>query len=242
MLSFVIYFHSSRTENLRQTLRFLFYRERTEKEVVLICNDSTEEEFKGCRLVNLGLSDYRKPLMCNLGVKDAKGDVVALLDSDRILPDGYFLRAAKELRRGQFVSCERILNLDRPYVDREINNEEFGHEEEVRSTGWELWRKNLFSGNTLFYRADYLNSGGMDESFVGYGFADNDMTRNVLSKGYQAVWRDVAELHLWHPRQAMESGKVVGVERRRKTTHRNMCKFLKKWRMKEYLRHCGCQI
>lgn len=240
MLSFVLYFHSSRIDNLRQTLRFLFSRERIRKEVVLICNDETDEEFKGCRLINMGLRDYMKPVMCNLGVREAKGEVVALLDSDRILPEGYFAAALKALGRGDFLSCRRMLNLDAPYRDSDIFSDNFDYQEEFRSEGWELWQKNLFSGNTLFHRSDYLEAGGMDESFVGYGFADNDMTRNVLAKGFRARWYESTEIHLHHAREAMESGEVVGVERRREIMHGNMCRFLRKWRMKEYFRHCRC--
>ena len=59
-------------------------------------------------------------------------------------------------------------------------------------------KKNLFSGNTIFYKQDYLDCGGMDESFVGYGFADNDMNLNVISKGYKAVWLNDLEIHLNH--------------------------------------------
>lgn len=242
MVSFVIYFHSTRVENLRQTLRFLFSRERFEKEVVLVCNDSCGERFVGCRVINLGLSDYQKPTMCNLGVREAKFDIVALLDSDRVLPDGYFAKNSRRLRRGEFMTCSRIVNLLDPRTDSQIFAEDYEFDEEFRSRTWELWRKNLFSGNTMFYKSDYLEAGGMDESFVGYGFADNDMTKNVLNRGFKGRWNDDTEVHLYHPKEAMESGRIVGVDRRRQITNQNMCKFLRKWRMKEYIRLCGCMI
>jgi len=238
MISFVVYFHSSREENLLQMLRFLFEREKMQKEVVLVCNDRYEMAEDRVRIVNMQMKEYCKPTMCNSGVLESRGEVVALLDSDRILPCGYFESVLKEIKRGEFVSCETIMNLTRPHKDEEIDGgpEDFWLEE--RSKGWEIRRKNLFSGNTVFHREDYLKSGGMDDSFVGYGFADNDMTKNVSSMGFKSVWREEREIHLYHEKKVMESGLMVGFEEYRKTSQRNLCRFLKKWKMKEYWDHC----
>lgn len=223
-------------------LRLLFLWEKHEKEVILVCNDEIKEQLAGCRVINMNLSEYRKPQMCNLGVRESKGEIIALLDSDRVLQRGYFAKTASVLRRGEFASCETILKLKRPHTDTEIIEDSLDFEEDARSKSWEIRKKNLFSGNTVFYKDDYINSGGMDESFVGYGFADNDMTKNVISKGYKAIWNTDQELHLYHPQKVMEKGKVVGFDKYKRTSQKNLCRFLKKWKMKEYWDHCGCML
>lgn len=243
MISFVIYFHSSRTENLRQMLRFLDSREKCDREVVLVCNDICREKFPGCRLFNMGLSDYKKPLMCNFGVQKSKSDVVALLDSDRIMPHGYFSKQARSIKPREFSSCVRMLRLKRPHSDYEIESNELDCFEETRSKEWDEWSKNLFSGNTVFHKKDYLDSGGMDESFQGYGFADNDMSRNVITKEYDIKWTEDTEIHLFHRAQVMELGKTVESEQFMKRSRSNLCLFLKKWGdRKEFQKKCGCLL
>ncbi len=79
----------------------------------------------------------------------------------------------------------------------------------------------------------------MDESFVGYGFADTDMTMNITSKGYQPSWSDETELHLYHAKNVSWAGGMHGGEERTRMAEENMCRFLKKWRMKGYLGMCG---
>jgi hypothetical protein len=241
MISFVFYFHSARMDNLRQTLRLLTARERSIGEILLVCNDRTNEPLPG-RVLNMGMKEYCKPVMCNAGVAEARHEVVALLDSDRILPPKYFSRGKRRLEPGTFVSCRRMLNLARPHTDDEIEEGSLEFAEEFRAEGWELWRKNLFSGNTMFFREDYVECGGMDESFVGFGFADTDMTRNVLSRGYRAVWTDADEIHLHHPKNVFEAGEESGRERRLEQARGNLCRLLRKWRDREYWANCPCMI
>lgn len=242
MISFVYYFHTSRTENLRQSLRMLFKREKVVGEVILVCNDQSDEEFEGCRLYNMNLSTYQKPKMCNLGVSLASHGVVAILDSDRVLPEGYFGSVLETMKRGQFVSCLNMWNLEDKCTDEKIDQGDFDYLPEERSEGWEIRRKNLFSGNTTFFKDDYLSAGGMDESFVGYGFADNDMTLNVIRKGFSPTWRPETELHLYHEKTVLERGRMVGFDEYKRTSQSNLCRFLKKWKMKEYWEHCGCSF
>lgn len=236
MISFVCYFHSSRINNLRQTLRLLFKREKSIGEVILVCNDRTEESFEGCKLHNMGMNEYNKPKMCNFGVSKASEKMVVLLDSDRILPCGYFDRLSLELKRGQFASCKRMFNISSECSDEQIEAGDFEFTEEERSMTWEARRKNLFSGNTAFFKKDYVETGGMDESFEGYGFADNDMTLNVISKGMTPVWSESVEYHLYHDKSVMENGGLVGFVQYRKTSQSNLNKFIKKWKLKEMMK------
>lgn len=234
MISFVYYFHSKRSENLKQSLRMLFKREGCIGEVILVCNDRTEENFENCRVYNMDLENYEKPKMCNFGVSKAKGDVVAILDSDRVLPRGYFGEVAERIRKGAMFSCERLLTLNRPYSDEELERDDLDYKLETKSRYWEIRHKNLFSGNTTFMKEDYLSSGGMDENFVGYGFADNDMTYNVMKKGIRPVWMEGDELHLHHERDAMQGRTMVDFEIYKHTSQRNLNRFLRKWKLREY--------
>jgi len=230
-ISFVYYFHSMRTDNLRQALRLLFKREKEVGEVILVCNDRTEEEFDNCLLYNMDLKNYEKPKMCNFGVNRASCEVVALLDSDRVLPPGYFTSISKRIKPGLFFSCDRLLNLDREYSDEEIERGDFSYHLEMKSRDCEIRMKNLFSGNTTFMKEDYILSGGMDDQFVGYGFADNDMTMNITSRGMKAVWSEEDEIHLYHEKQTMENNCMLNFDQFRPTIQNNLARYLRKWRM-----------
>lgn len=212
----------------------LFKREECISEVILICNDETAEKFEGCRLYNMNLRNYEKPKMCNFGVSKASGEIVALLDSDRVLPEGYFSKVGRMIEPGLMFSCERLLNLSSPRSDDEIESGDYEYSEEWKSREWEVRRKNLFSGNTTFLRRDYISAGGMDERFVGYGFADNDMTYNVMNRGVETVWIEDPELHLYHEKETMEENKILGFEEYRRTSQRNLNRFLRKWGLKNY--------
>lgn len=230
MLSFVIYFHSCRIDNLRQTLRFLEKREPKlhGSEIVLICQDVCgffESPHFRIRQTNLNLRSYHKPLMCNLGVSQATGNIIVLLDSDRVLPKNYFHDAALTLKRNQIVAPHCLYQLGRPYTDEEI---EAGPEKtpDFRSEVNESRFKNAFAGNTMMWRDEYW---GMDESFIGYGYADSDMTRDATVRGFELLYPEVEELHLWHEKQIEWRGKMLGYPAFEKVAVVNAVKYAEKW-------------
>jgi len=236
MISFVFYFSSKRLDNLHQTLRFLKNRENLDKnEVILVCNDEINSNFSipNYRIINLNLQSYNKPKMCNVGVSEASNEIVALLDSDRILPENYFKNNAKKLNSKEFISTTNLIKLIKDYSDEEIEQNKFEYFEDTKSKKGEILKKNLFSGNTLFFKQDYLDCGGMDESFVGYGFADNDMTLNVISKGYRAIWLKDLEVHLHHNIEFLYENKIINEEIEfKKVSRANLNKFIEKWNCK----------
>jgi hypothetical protein len=205
MLSFIIYYHSSRIDNLTQTLRILQKREPDlDAELVLICQDESppvETRFP-TQLIELKSPYYHKPFMCNIGVRKAKRENIVLLDSDRILPQGYFTQRAAELAPRTAVAPMNLYTLRKPYSDEELDQPriKLDWSRDFRSEEVLPMAKNLFAGNVLMKRDDYLAVGGMDESYRGYGFADNDMTQSVLRSGIKQILTNDEELHLFHPR------------------------------------------
>lgn len=226
-VSFVIYFHSQRINNLKQTIRFLKKREDLSNcEFILVCQDRCFESFDNATLINLNSDTYYKSKMCNIGVKKAKNNLIALLDSDRIFPNNYFGRICQKIKPGQFVSTWKMYKLNAEYTDDQIENNNVEKIEDFKSVKNKTLCKNLFAGNTVFYKKDYLNSGGMDEQFIGYGFTDTDMTRNIIHREYEVIWREDEEIHLYHDkhisvRQENTSPEIF--------TAYNAVKYYKKW-------------
>jgi glycosyltransferase involved in cell wall biosynthesis len=233
-ISFVIYFHSSRLENLKQCVRFLEKRESNllSSELVLVCHDHCESfgsKFNTTRLLNLCCKTYNKAQFCNHGVNEASGKIIVLLDSDRILPPDYFSKCISLLKTGQFITTKYLYNLSHPYSDEEIESGKADKVEDFRSVSNAGRSKNLFSGNTVFMKQDYQATGGMDESFVGYGFVDNYQTSNILNCGFEQVYLDDDELHLYHKKEVYWENDRV--ENFKIMTAINAVKYFRKFRL-----------
>jgi hypothetical protein len=200
MLGFIIIFHPCRVDNLRQTIRFLERRESLD-ELVLVCQtgcDPIPNRFHTYQHINLGSGTYWKARMTNRGAEVAKSDILVLLDSDRILPHGYFTRNALLMSPNEIITTKYLWKLSRPYTDAEIESDHVEKNIEFRSEGNLAYCRNLFAGNTMIRKSDYWRLGGYDESYQGYGFADNDMTMKALKIGLNVVFLEEVERHLYH--------------------------------------------
>ena len=191
-----------RMPNMRQTLKFLCERNKNlveKSELILVCQDDKVNifnyPFNNIKNYNLSLPIYNKPKMVNLGVSKAKADAIVILDSDRILPEGYFERALSKLDHQCCVSTLPLFKIKHDVNDFDLENRNFSIISDMRSSTNEMHYKNMFSGNTMMRRNDYVE---MDESFVGYGYNDTDATKQLESLGYKFIWLNEEELHLHH--------------------------------------------
>jgi predicted glycosyltransferase involved in capsule biosynthesis len=202
MVSFVFYACDKRLDNLYQTIRILNKNEIfLNKEIIVVYQDSGPE-IENTKCFNLNLSSYQKAVMCNFGVRQSKNNIIALLDSDRILPVNYFSLNWK-LNEKEMLTTSLIHNLERPCTDEQIKNKDYEFRIEERSKQYAISMKNLFSGNTLFNKNDYFYLGGMDEKFIGYGYTDTDITRQAITKGIKTKFLNVPEVHLWHNKSVL---------------------------------------
>jgi hypothetical protein len=163
------------------------------------------------------------PRLTNFGVAQCTSDKIIVLESDRILPNGYFDQVIEQLAPGVQITARNVLKLDKPYTDEEIISGSFQFKSEPRTETNEIGTRNMWSGNTAFMKPDFEKSGKMDEEYKGYGWADNDMTATMEKAGVKSIFRTETELHLWHP------GATYGKGDQEKMFIDNGIKFCKKW-------------
>lgn len=240
LATFIIGFHTARMDNLLQCLRFLA-RDHSEvvreSQLVTVCQNSClnlphaqslqfsnlRKHFKQADHYDLELDCMQLPVVTNYGVDRSQSDKLIILESDRILPAGYFSLVIDQLRPKTCITTTRILKLSKPASDDEILAGHYEFKEDCRSHANELGRRNIWSGNTALCKQDYFECGRMDTAYLGYGWADSDMTNTMHEYGVKSIFREETELHLWHPPATYGSGdqKRMFID--------NGIRFCKKW-------------
>ncbi len=249
--SFIIGFHTQRFDNLLQTLRFLIRDHigvAARSQLVTICQDNVSPEtISQASIVShrppdpikhfeelcskfgqwdhhdLNVPCMQLPKITNFGVDKAVADKLIILESDRILPKGYFSEVLFLLDDNVQITCRNMKKLTQPSIDEHIDRAMFPNVNEHRSPSNEIGMRNMWSGNTALTKAAFYKAGKMDEEYEGYGWADSDMTYRMEAIGVESVFRPEIELHLWHPAATYGSGdqKLMFIN--------NGKRFLQKW-------------
>lgn len=227
-LSIIIPFSEKRIENLKQTIRFLLKDEITKKsELILVCQTYFEKintsGFISIEHINLESDVYCRSKMCNLGVEKSKAKKIALLDSDRVLPKEYFSHVCSTINLNQCITTKNLWQISHPVSDLDIENEKYDAFPDQRSLKNEMHKKGSFSGNTVLFKNLYVSVGGMDESFLGYGYQDIDFSRTMINNGVEMVFLEEKEIHLYHTKNFTEA---------KKSTIENGIKYCEKWNLK----------
>ena len=231
LASFIIRYYTRRIDNLLQTLRFLELWHSdviSQSEVLLLCQNrcgKIPSGFKQTRNFNMDLPEMSMAPQLNFGVDHAESDLIVLLDSDRILPVGYYRAVFDTIQEKQMVSTLKMNRLTTMTPDRNIINDDYDCYEEWRSTKNDPLTRNIFSGNVTFWKKDFYEAGKADEGYVGYGWEDHDMTQRMESIGVKSIFRKEIELHLHH--EPMTYGK----QDQKKLFIQNGVRYCRKWRI-----------
>ena len=230
--SFIIRFHTERIDNLIQILRIMSVWHEDiikDSELITVCQDTLTTSLPVShwgthRNFNLDLDEMRLPQVTNFGVDQTTCDKIFLLDSDRILPKGYFADVLNQIKEGIQISIFRSKKLDNPHSDEQIINDELQFTWDNHTTTNDLTMKGMWSGNTAFIKSDFIKSGKMDEGFFGYGWEDTDMCLATQKAGIESIYREETEIHLWHPRMTYGTTKD-----QKKLFVDSGIRFCKKW-------------
>ena len=147
----------------------------------------------------------------NAGVQAATKQIVFYYDSDRIISRGHVQYCLETLyQEAAYVYTPKLFSFhawpatmsieqlcqaaDRPdehrstmlYPDFRVSDPE--HYE----------HKNPFSGGVAFRKETFLDHGGFDRRFIGYGYPDFDFFMNTTRRGAKFVQAPGAELHMPH--------------------------------------------
>lgn len=235
-ITFVICLHSTRIENLKQTIRLLEKKEPNliGSELIINFHDSYDEDLISSvfniKKNNLNLEIYNKPFMCNYGVNKASNEIVCILDSDRILPYNYFYQLVFNMKENDFITTKFIKECVKDETDEDLINGNFICNLEERSVENKINHKSLFSGNVVFFKKNYIAIGGMDETFIGYSFNDNDITQKVMSnKNLNCIFLNQYEIHLYHEKNFYFKSRCFTKEEKELHCVTNMLKFCNKW-------------
>ena len=158
------------------------------------------------RYVHTPLPDPRMPYCrswaLNVGARAARGKLLVFHDNDMPVPRDY----AAELW-GRSEEGYEVINLKRFifYLSASHSGAICAGDRDLSASPPEVIVQNAESGGSIaLSRTAFIEIGGYDESFVGWGGEDNEFWQRALTRN---VWRFgyLPFVHLWH---APQSGKA----------------------------------
>ena len=197
-----------RLPNLLATLRSIAGQSGVPIECIVI-EQSTEREIEGAlpswvpylhTPVAPGF-DYCRAATFNEGVKIARGEVIIAHDNDMLVPQRYAAEVLARVREGwQFIDLKRFI-----FYLTESDTRSIFSGAPLRRDHTTTIVQNLKGGSIAATKEAYLDIGGFDEDFVGWGGEDLEFWERARAGGRVYEFGYLPIVHLWHRAQA---GKV----------------------------------
>jgi len=212
-ISFVIpHCGADRVPLLQTTLQTILSQGNISVECIIV-EQSTKREITelppGVRYIYLphktDTNGWYKSWAFNIGVKEARANIVVCHDGDILVPCNYGLEILKHMhgRDREVLHLQRFLFCLNPTDTNKITTSK----KLPNNTIPERVRQNWQGGTLAIKKNAFFRIGGYDEQFVGWGGEDNEFydrctTLNGWRYGYLPF------VHLWHSPQAEKDSAV----------------------------------
>jgi hypothetical protein len=154
--------------------------------------------------------DYNRAWTLNAGARIARGEALILHDNDILVPAAYAAEALRRLREGwDFADLKRFtFYLPEETTKRYFDGAPF---RPVAATVVQ----NLQGASIVASRRAYLDVGGFDETFVGWGGEDNEFWERAEEAGRVWGWGYLPFAHLFHAAQKekLRGSEAAGIQR-----------------------------
>lgn len=152
-------------------------------------------------------SSYNRSSAFNHGVRHAKGSILLLHDNDMLLPEMYCSDLERLINAGyEVVNLKRFVF----YLSKEDTESVLTSFHNLRFCCPDYVVQNLEAGGSVaITKRAYMQIGGMDESFIGWGGEDNEFWSRC-SQVKKWIWGYAPIIHLWHKSQPLK-GEVDNV-------------------------------
>jgi hypothetical protein len=148
------------------------------------------------------LSCYNRSAGFNLGAANASGEILILHDNDMLVSKTYCRDIVRLVDKGfEALNTKRyVFYLKHDHSQRILNSIH-----EIASESPEYIIQNLEAGGSMaITKRAYMQIGGMDEEFIGWGGEDVEFwNRCSLLKRW--IWGYEPIIHLWHKNQPLKS-------------------------------------
>jgi hypothetical protein len=205
-------------------------------------------DFPGWECVTVTRKDrvFNWSRMWDAGIEASEGDIVVYLDSDRVLPRGYFDAVLEHIDDDKFLFTHDLFNFRRDVSDEMVRMFRDTLTPEILRRDYDRYRdlvwydprfqlpcngpnKGVMSGGTAFTKKTFIKSGGVDPWYSGHGaWADNDYHRQCYEGGMAMVDLGLLELHLYHEKVA-ETGDDLGQRDLEILSLNNYVRYCRKW-------------
>lgn len=154
--------------------------------------------------------DYNRAWTLNAGARVARGEALILHDNDMLVPEAYAEEALRRVREGwDFGDLKRFTF----YLAEETTRAYFGGAPLRPAASTVV--QNLQGASIVASRRAYLDLGGFDESFVGWGGEDNEFWERAEAAGRVWGWGYLPFVHLFHAAQKekLRGSEAAGIRR-----------------------------